>query len=252
MTEVISILSGKGGVGKTFFSINISRALSLLNEKVLLIDANITTPNVSINLKIENDENNLHNFLNGNIEDPLKIIKKTKYNIDVIPGSLYIKDLINIKLEKLNDLIKKLLDYYTYIIIDSAAGIGYEVLSSIKVAEKAIIVTTLDKSALLDAYRIIKIIDIMQIPIYGIVINRYKGEKGLDNAELFLNKTIIGTISEDENVRKSMNEGIPILDYNIDSKASQDIIKIAEKITGKKFEYKKPKKGLLERIFKWI
>lgn len=251
MTELISILSGKGGVGKTFFSINFSRALSLLKEKVLLIDANITTPNISVNLKVDIDDKNLHNYLNGSIADPLEIIKKTKYDIDIISGSLYIKDLININLDKLNELVKKLYDYYSYIIIDCAAGIGYEVVSSLKASEKSIIITTLDKSSLLDAYRIIKVIDIMQIPIYGVVINKYKEEKGLDNTELFLNKPIIGIIREDENVRKAMNSGIPILDYNIESKASLDIIKIAEKITNKKFDYKKPNKSFLQKIFRW-
>ncbi len=67
MAKVITVSSGKGGVGKTFFSINLSRALSLLDFKTLLIDYNLTTPNVSINLGLGHEKNNIHRYLKGEI-----------------------------------------------------------------------------------------------------------------------------------------------------------------------------------------
>jgi len=131
MAKVYTISSGKGGVGKTFFSINLSRALSLLNFRTLLIDFNLSTPNVSINLGLGNENNNIHKFLRGEI-DINDCIKEYKGIFYIIPGSLDIKDLIYISTEKLHNGVMKIYDDFDYIIIDSAAGIGKEALEALK------------------------------------------------------------------------------------------------------------------------
>ncbi|MGC9132830.1 MAG: MinD/ParA family ATP-binding protein [Nanopusillaceae archaeon] len=251
MARVITISSGKGGVGKTFFSINLSRALSLLDLKTLLIDYNLTTPNVSINLGLGQEKNNIHKYLRGEVSIR-KCIKKYKENFHIIPGSLNIEDLIDISAERLNEGVLKLYNDFDYIIIDSAAGIGKEALESLKSAEEVLIITNVEKSSLLDAYRLIKVLGKLDIKVFGVVINKVK-KKNIDyiKIERFLGKEIVGIIHYDENVQKSMDYGIPLLDYDINSIASKDILEIAKEISGKEIKEKESKLNKILSIFKW-
>jgi MinD-like ATPase involved in chromosome partitioning or flagellar assembly len=250
MARVITISSGKGGVGKTFFSINLSRALSILEFKTLLIDYNLTTPNVSVNLGLGQEKNNIHRYLKGEISIK-KCIKKYKENFYIIPGSLNIEDLIDISVERLNEGILKLYNDFDYIIIDSAAGIGREALEALKSAEEVLIVTNVERSSLLDAYRLIKVLEKLDIKVLGVVINKVKKNVDYVKIEGFLGKEIIGIIHYDENVQKSMDSGIPLLDYDINSIASKDILEIAKKISGKEVKKEKNKLNKILRIFKW-
>jgi MinD-like ATPase involved in chromosome partitioning or flagellar assembly len=250
MAKVYTISSGKGGVGKTFFSINLSRALSLLNFKTLLIDFNLSTPNVSINLGLGNEKNNIHKFLRGEI-DIKDCIKEYKENFYIIPGSLDIKDLIYISTEKLHNGIMKIYDDFDYIIIDSAAGIGKEAIEALKASEETILITNVEKSSLFDAYRVTKVLDSLDIKTLGIVLNKVRRRVNYLRIERFFKRQIIGIIHYDENVQISMDNGIPLIDYNINSIASKDIIKIAEKITGKELEIRNSFIDNILKIFKW-
>jgi len=250
MAKVYTISSGKGGVGKTFFSINLSRALSLLNFKTLLIDFNLSTPNVSINLGLGNENNNIHKFLRGEI-DIKDCIKEYKENFYIIPGSLDIKDLIYISTEKLHNGIMKIYDDFDYIIIDSAAGIGKEAVEALKASEEAIVITNVEKSSLIDAYRVTKVLDSLDIKTFGIVLNKVRRKVNYVRIERFFKKQIIGIIHYDENVQISMDNGIPLIDYDINSIASKDIIEIAEKMTGKELKVKNRFIDNILKIFGW-
>jgi MinD-like ATPase involved in chromosome partitioning or flagellar assembly len=250
MAKVYTISSGKGGVGKTFFSINLSRALSLLNFKTLLIDFNLSTPNVSINLGLGNEKNNIHKFLRGEI-DIKDCIKEYKENFYIIPGSLDIKDLIYISTERIHNGIMKIYDDFDYIIIDSAAGIGKEAIEALKASEEVILITNVEKSSLFDAYRVTKVLDSLDIKTLGIVLNKVRRRVNYLRIERFFKRQIIGIIHYDENVQISMDNGIPLIDYNINSIASKDIIKIAEKITGKELEIRNSFIDNILKIFKW-
>jgi MinD-like ATPase involved in chromosome partitioning or flagellar assembly len=250
MAKVYTISSGKGGVGKTFFSINLSRALSLLNFKTLLIDFNLSTPNVSINLGLGNESNNIHKFLRGEI-DIKDCIKEYKENFYIIPGSLDIKDLIYISTEKLHSGIMEIYDDFDYIIIDSAAGIGKEAVEALKASEEAIVITNVEKSSLIDAYRVTKVLDSLDIKTFGIVLNKVRRRVNYVRIERFFKRQIIGIIHYDENVQISMDNGIPLIDYDINSIASKDIIEIAEKITGKELKVKSRFIDNILKIFGW-
>jgi MinD-like ATPase involved in chromosome partitioning or flagellar assembly len=250
MAKVYTISSGKGGVGKTFFSINLSRALSLLNFKTLLIDFNLSTPNVSINLGLGNENNNIHKFLRGEI-DIKDCIKEYKENFYIIPGSLDIKDLIYISTEKLHNGIMKIYDDFDYIIIDSAAGIGKEAVEALKASEEAIVITNVEKSSLIDAYRVTKVLDSLDIKTFGIVLNKVRRKVNYVRIERFFKRQIIGIIHYDENVQISMDNGIPLIDYDINSIASKDIIEIAEKMTGKELKVKNRFIDNILKIFGW-
>ena len=248
MVEIISIISGKGGVGKTFFAINFSRALFEFGKRVLLIDMNITTPNLSISLNV-NKKYTLHDFLKGEckIEDT---ISETIYGFDAIVGSIKIQDLSKIDLDILPKEINKLYKKYDYIVLDSSAGFGRETIISLKSSTSSIIVTTSEKPAILEAMRAARLADNLGIPILGVVINRYRRKLDFDKVEILIGKPILGIIREDENAEISIEQRIPLLVLNPESPASIDIKKITANILGVKYEERK-KKSLLD-IFKKI
>lgn len=246
MSEIISVVSGKGGVGKTFFSINISYALSLLKKRVLLIDLNITTPNLSIDLEYEKRKT-IHEFLSRKCKIEETIVR-TKYGFDFIPGSIKVEDLVDIDLDKLPFEIQKISGRYDFIILDSSAGLGRETLTSLKSSTSSLIITTQEKASLLESIRTTRLVDKIGIPILGIIINRYKKKMDLDRVEILIGKPIYGIIHEDKNVEISLDSKVPLLKMFPDSIASIDIKRIAEKLTGEKFEEKK--ESLFNRIFK--
>lgn len=250
MAEVISIISGKGGVGKTFFSINLALALSRFNKKVLLVDSNITSPNISITLKIKSSGKTLHDLLRfkANIDE---VITKTPFGVDLIPGSLKVEDLLDINLDRLG-LISKIRKNYDYIILDSSAGLGRETYSTIKVSDNTIVVTNPEKPSLLDAIRAIKVSETLRIPVKGVVLNRYKEKIDLSKVETILGKPILGIIKEDESVQRSINIGIPLLYYDPESPASLDIMNIARKILGIEEHKMTEKEGFIRKIIKAI
>jgi len=248
LAEVISVISGKGGVGKTFFSINLAAALSNLGKRVLLVDANITSPNISIILKVKETKKTLHDLLRFKA-DIDEVITKTNFGFDLIPGSPKIEDLLDINLDRL-DLISKVRKNYDYIILDSSAGLGKETYLTIKLSDNTLVVTNPEKPSLLDALRAIKISESLGIPVKGVVLNRYKEKLDLSKIEIILGKPILGIIREDDNVQKSINIGIPLLYYDPESPASLDIMNIARKILGIEEIKKEKKEGFVKKILK--
>ena len=255
MTDVISIISGKGGVGKTFFSINLSASLAYLGKKVLLVDANLTTPNISINLKVPSYEKTLHNVLKGEIS-MREAILNTEYGFDVIPSSLSIKDLIGTDPEKLSECIYEVIGLYDYIIIDTSAGLGRETLASIKASDKSITITVPEKAALASAYKAIRIAESLLVPVIGVVLNMY-GQKSMmkiNDVEYYLVKPVIGVIRKDNFVKESMEKGVPLIFYNKNLDVTKDVLKIVYKLIGEEYVEEKKKEGIIAKIislFKW-
>ena len=252
MTEIISIASGKGGVGKTFFSINLTAALAKLNKKVLLIDTNLTTPNISVNLRLPEYSKTIHDVLKD--EATLReVILKTDYDFDVVPASLSLRDLIGTDPERLSEVLYEVTGLYDYIILDTSAGLGRETLSAIKASEKVIIITIPEKAALVDAYKVIKSCDALMIPIQGTILNRVPKKTNISilDVEAYLSRPVLGIVHEDHSVRKSLEAGIPLTVYKPESIAAKDIMKIAAKLVGVEIkEQEEPKKkfDLLEKI----
>ncbi|MGB9674879.1 MAG: MinD/ParA family ATP-binding protein, partial [Nanopusillaceae archaeon] len=122
-------------------------------------------------------------------------------------------------------------------------------------SEEVIVITNYEKSALLDAYRLVRTLEKLDINILGIVINKVKKEKiNFVVLERFFRKEILGIVHYDENVKISLDYGIPLIDYKKNSIAAIDVFRIAEKITGREYRYFEERKGLFNKflgLFKW-
>jgi flagellar biosynthesis protein FlhG len=173
----ISITSGKGGVGKTLFSVNFAYHLvNTFNKKVLLIDADIGMADVHIVLNIK-PENNLKNILNGK---KLQDIVINRFGIDVLPGFSGIESLEEMEGFLVLRIIQDLADFsknYDYVIIDTSAGVDTKVSAFVRASNRAYVITTPEPTAFLDAYALVKsIYKIYNYSNFKLIINMCKNK----------------------------------------------------------------------------
>src|SRR3989338_5540064 len=156
MTKLITITSGKGGVGKTTTAINLGAAINGLGKEVVILDANLTTPNVGLHLGAPIVPVTLNHVLSGKakIDDA---IYEHGSGTKIVPSSLSIKDLRNLNHKRLKDIGKRLKKMADYVIYDSAAGLGEEAIASMEAADELIIVTNPEIPAVTDALKASKL-----------------------------------------------------------------------------------------------
>jgi len=253
MTRLIVITSGKGGVGKTTLTSNLAAALTDFGEKVIVIDGNLTTPNLGMHLGLHFPQKTLHDVLKGDTR--LKdAIYPHAYGFDVIPASLGLSDLKGVDPSKLPEITFSLLGRSDYVIIDSAAGLGREALSALSSADETIIITNPNLPAVTDALKMISLAKKSNINVLGVVINRITGqnhEMTREQIEDLLDVHVIAEIPEDNNVPESIGLKTPIIGYKPNSPASLKIKKLASELSGR--PYIAPKSmNFWEKFFEWF
>ena len=156
--QVIAVASGKGGVGKTGFSVNLAISMASKGKKVLVLDADLGLSNVNVVMG-EVPKYNLFHVLKG--ERLMKdVVFPTKHGIDIIAGANGFSELADLSGEERHRFIAQL-DYlanYDIIVIDTGAGVSKNVTSFLHAADKVIIITTPEPTSVTDAYGIIKLI----------------------------------------------------------------------------------------------
>lgn len=249
--KIISVTSGKGGVGKTSLSVNLAAHLGREGTKVLLIDADLGLSNVEIMLGVTPSYTLKDVIKYGKaIED---VIINGPYNIDFISGGngfLELVELSEVERDEILIKIHKLEELYDIIIIDTGAGISKNVTSFLTISDEIIVITTSEPTALTDAYSIIKVITEEKLKQkIGLIINRVKSKNEfqqasdilINTAKKFLGEEIrsLGYVYEDPNVRKTIYKKTPFVIYYPDSKASDCLKEIIKNLALKEKEGKK-------------
>ncbi len=255
MAKIISVISGKGGVGKTTTVSNLGAALVKRGKNVIVIDGNITTPNLSLHLGIPFYPITLHDVLKRKTPIEAAIYEHSS-GMKIIPASLSADAVKDIKIEKLEGALLNLLGRADVILIDSAAGLGREALTAMKIADEIIVVTNPDLPSVTDALRTIKLAEESGTKVSGVVINRVKGKKhelSISEIKSMLNVPILTIVPEDSSVPKSIKKRKPVIHHKPNSRASTAFKKLAAKILGEPFkEKKKKKKSWFERLTFWL
>ena len=247
MAKLITIVSGKGGVGKTTTAINLGAALNSFGKEVIVVDTNLTTPNVGLHLGAPIVPVNLNHVLLGKAKVS-DAIYEHESGTKILPSSLSIKELKRLDHSKLKDVGKSLKRLADFIIYDSAAGLGEEAISSIEAADSLIIVTNPEIPAVTDALKTAKLAEEMGKEILGVVITRVRGartEMPLDNVREMLDLPILGVIPEDNNMQRALAEKDAVFHTHPRSKAARAYKQLAAKVAG--INYKAP--GFFSRMF---
>lgn len=249
MAKIIVITSGKGGVGKTTTAINLAAALNSLNEDVVVVDTNLTTPDLGIYLGAPIVPVSLTHVLLGKATVD-EAIYEHESGTKIIPCSLSIKEMEKVKPEKIRDIVKGLRKISDYIIFDSAAGLGEDMQTVMEAADEVIIIANPELPSVTDALKTAKIAEKLGKVVRGVIITRVKKD-GLDmpyaNVKDMLEIPILGIVPEDKCVRHSHIMKNAVVHTHPKSKAAKAYREIAKKLTGK--EYPKEKVSLWSRIF---
>lgn len=252
MEKVIVITSGKGGVGKTTSAINLGAAMNYLGKEVLIIDGNLTTPNIGIHLNSPEVPINLNHVLLKKAE-PFEAVYEHESGLKIMPSSLSIKELKKIKPENLKDYKEEFKKICEYVIIDSSAGLGSEAISAINAADELIIVTNPEMPAVTDALKAIKLAEQLKKPVLGVIVTRVKKNKTELQPETvkdMLEIPILGMIPEDIFIQEALNLKDAVVHTHPKSNAARAYKEIAARLLGVEYDSNKDKPSFWERIFK--
>lgn len=241
MGEAIVITSGKGGVGKTTTSANIGTALALQGKRVCLVDTDIGLRNLDVVMGLENRIiYDLVDVIEGRCKVHQALVKDKRFDdlLYLLPAA-QTTDKTAVNPEQMKILIDSLKQDYDYVIIDCPAGIEQGYKNAVAGADKAIVVTTPETSAVRDADRIIGLLEKEEnVEAPKLVINRIRshmmknGEMlDIDEITTHLSIDLIGIVADDDEVIKASNNGEPIA-LNPNSKASIAYRNIARRILG--------------------
>jgi len=238
-SKVIVITSGKGGVGKTTTTANLGVGLSMLGKKVVLIDTDIGLRNLDVVLGLESRiVYDIVDVVTGVCKPKQAIIKDKRFEgLYVIPAA-QTKDKDSVLPKQMKLLCEALRKEFDYIIIDCPAGIEQGFKNAIAGADKAIVVTTPEISAIRDADRIAGLLEVNSIKDYSLLINRLRPNMikrgdmmNIDEIMEIIGINLIGVVLEDEEIIASSNKGEPTV-INMKSKAGQGYRNIAGRLSG--------------------
>lgn len=234
-TRVISITSGKGGVGKTNIATNLAYALVQTGKKVLVFDADLGLANIDILLGIT-PEFTMEHVIKGN-KKLSDVIVPTPEGIDILPSSSGVEELTNLSLfqkKRLVDEFSLLNDTYEFIIIDTPAGISSNVIYFNLAASEIINVVEPDPTSFTDAYALMKVLSVRyEVREFKMVVNCVDSETQAKEifhkmslvCEKFLNIKLeyLGYVLKDEQLIDAVRKQRPVIGIHPYSKASRCI-----------------------------
>ncbi len=242
MTRLITLCSGKGGVGKTTISTNLAAALHKFGKDVMLVDGNTTTPNVSVILGMPKLPITIQDVLAGNakLEESIYIHPS---GLKIIPAGLsmkYNKQKYNKKMAKVfNELVGSI----EYGLIDCSAGLGNEAKNAMEAGDEFILITNPEIHALTDGLKAIEHARDIGIKTLGVILNRVNNksyEMSKENVEEFLETPVIGMIPEDESIKKAISIKKPLVYAYPNSPASRAIKRLAARMIGEDYRTIEP------------
>ncbi|GAM15587.1 MinD/ParA family protein [Mesobacillus selenatarsenatis] len=243
--KTLAVVSGKGGVGKSNFSLNFSISLAKKGFKVLLFDLDIGMGNIEI-LMGKNSSLSIADFLSGK-SSMEEVIFQGPHGVEYISGGTGLSQLVRMdrdSVEYFTSSLSEVLRKYDYLIFDMGAGLNEETLSILLSVNEIFVITTTEPTSLMDAYATMKYIHLAdsELPFYLVVNRAGSAKEGNDTmARLedvlvkFLGRTPtkLGILPDDKTVQEAVKRQIPFTMFNERSQASKGMAAIIEKYINK-------------------
>ncbi|MDR2659272.1 MAG: MinD/ParA family protein [Spirochaetaceae bacterium] len=235
-TRIITIASGKGGVGKTNLSVNMALAYARTGKKVIVMDADLGLANVNVMLKMV-PKWNLYHVIRKQ-KTMREILTETEYGISIVAGASGFSKIANLTEDERTNFIDELntLSKADIIIIDTSAGVSSNVMDFIAAADDAIIITTPEPTAITDAYGIVKIIateieshemglKLVVNRVHSVAEAKKVADRMISITGQFLNIKLdyLGFVYDDATVSQAVFRQLPFMIESPRSKAAQCI-----------------------------
>ncbi|MBN2060546.1 MAG: MinD/ParA family protein [Deltaproteobacteria bacterium] len=234
MARVITVTSGKGGVGKTNISLNLALHLAKEGYRTCLFDADMGLANINILLGLYPEFTMEDVILNGKGIDDIMI--KDFNGIDIIPGSSGVQKMTELdetEIKRMVDSLSKL-DSYDFLLVDTSAGISKNVISFCLASSEVMLVLTPEPTSLTDGYALLKVLSLNGFE--GSVMVSVNQCKNMQTADIVFKKfreavhkylplrvQPLGSVVHDRSVREAVKEQNPFLLHSPGSNASKCI-----------------------------
>ncbi len=244
MGEVIVITSGKGGVGKTTTTANIGAGLAKMGKKVVVIDADIGLRNLDVVLGLENRiVYDIVDVVNENCRMKQALIKDKRFEGLFLLPAAQTKDKDAVSPDQMIELTDKLKETHDYVLVDCPAGIEQGFKNAIAGADRAIVVTTPEISAVRDADRIIGLLEAAELNDPTLIVNRIRIDMvkrgdmmNIEDMTDILAIDLMGVVPDDEHVVVSTNRGEPAVN-NTETMSGQAFMNISRRINGEEIPF---------------
>lgn len=252
MGRVVTLASGKGGVGKTTVTSNLGSVLNELGRETLVFDGNITAPNLSMHLGIPLYPTTLHDVLRGDAHI-MDAVYDHPSGLSVVPGGISVEDISEINIEKLSDSLDYISDEAEIILLDAPPGLGRESLKSMEVADDILLVTNPDLPSVTEALKVREMGERIGKNVLGVIVNRIKGKESeldIDEIEDMLDLPVLSKIPEDSKVPHSINKRTPLLHLHPNSPASREFKRLGADLVGEDVRIEEG--GFFQKIMDWL
>ncbi len=246
--KILGIIAIKGGVGKTTAVINLAATLAHdFQKKVLIVDANFSSPNVGLHLGLVNTGSTIHHVLNDKIlvHDA---IYRHQFGFDVIPASLVHEKISPLKLKQKISVLKK---YYDFILLDSSPSLNEELLATMMTADKLFVVTSPDFTTLSTTLRAVRLAKEKGTPILGLILNKVRGKRfelSIKDIENTAHVPVVAVLREDQKVLEALAKIKPVTLYKPHNRVSVEYRKLAAALADT--HYNAP--GVLKRMANYV
>lgn len=216
--SVITVTSGKGGVGKTTTTANIAVALAMAGKRVVAVDADIGLRNLDLVLGLENKIlHDLVDVVEGRCPLQQALVRDTRVESLYLLAAAQTRDKSDVGIQQMVSVCKMLSQTADYVIIDSPAGIEHGFQSAVAPSDRVLIVTTADVSALRDADKVIYLLERDWKHQPGLVVNRYNAKlsrdgelRDIDDIQDILSIDLLGVVPEDKSIVLATDRGQPV------------------------------------------
>ena len=243
-TLSLAVLSGKGGVGKTGFTLNLGYALHHLSQPVLLVDCDLGLANLDVMLGVS-PQHNLQDLIVSDLEAHQVLFAVEPQGLDLLPAASGLSHLIEMDQDSREILMGKLnrhFGVYDYLLLDLPAGIGESVLSMARMARQRVILLTPDPTSLTDSYAMIKVLSSRWgVKRFQIVVNMAESAREAQQTFEKLDQVcrnflgfgvdLLGFVHNSPVVRESVRSQRPFVQSEPDSQPARDIFGIARRIS---------------------
>jgi septum site-determining protein MinD len=245
--KIYGIVALKGGVGKTTVCANLGTALAIgYDKKVLIIDANFSTPHLGLHVGIVNPDRSLHKIM----EDEYSVyegIYEHALGFHVIPGMLAPEGL---DYHRLKEKIEPLREYYDYILIDSSPSLNQEMAATMSASDEVLVVSSPDYPTLSSTLHAIKIARNQGTDVRGIILNKVRKKRFELNSKDVSEASdvkVLASIPDEVKVQAALAKMIPIVAFSPSNEVSNVYKRLAASLAGETYRKslfgKKKKKG---------
>ena len=248
MGIALAIASGKGGVGKSQAAINLGSALAMRGKSVIIVDANLPAPDLSMYLDVRCTVT-LNDVLTGKAKAEEATYSCSLDGLQIMPANTQITAANVFSERNFGSLVQQLKRNNDFVIIDTAPGLSEDVTATLRQVDEVLLISTPEHVSLVDAFKTSIVSQAVKTDVYGVIINRagrFKGEAEEREIKAILDESkILGRIPEDTSVPVSSRKLEPVIIAFPHSPAARAFKRIAARMVGEHYEENPVRERLL-------